>query len=154
MKQRLGYTLVELMIVISIVAILLTFGISAYGKARDRQLGQAASEQVLTLLQESQKKANIGDKDCTGKYLGQQVITGNPNIITSQSICEGNVGVLTTTTIPNISSLVVTTITFNPLASGTTLTTAPLNLDIVTSSGSTWRILLNTAGVIEFKGML
>lgn len=153
MKQYLGYTLVELMIVISIVSIMLGFGISAYGKARERQIGQAAGELLVSIMQSNQKAANIGDKDCAGKYTGQQVITVSPNIVRTQSICDGGVGLLEETIIPNVASITGATITFRPLAQGTSITSNPLFIDYTTDSGATYRIRLNEAGVIEYEGL-
>lgn len=153
MKQRLGYTLVELMIVISIVAILITFGVSAYGKARDRQIGQAAGETIVRVMQENQKTAGIGKKDCVGKFIGQRVITSAPNIITSQSICESGDGILIETKIPNINSITTATITFRPLSLGITLPNDPFNIDIVSSNLTTYRVQLNSSGTIEYKGL-
>jgi prepilin-type N-terminal cleavage/methylation domain-containing protein len=153
MKNRLGYTLVELMIVISIVSIMLGFGISAYGKARERQIGQAAGEIIISIFQENQKAANIGDKDCAGKYTGQQVITAIPNIIRTQSICEGGVGLLEETEIPNVASITASTIVFRPLSQGTSISSNPLLLDYTTDSGSVYRIRLNASGTIEYEGL-
>lgn len=148
-----GYTLIELMIVISIVAILLSFGVSAYGKARDRQIGQAAGEMLVSVLQESQKDALIGNKDCVGKFTGQRVTTSAPNIVTSVSTCEGGDGTPEQTTIPDITSMTAATILFNPLTQGITLSSDPYNIDIVIAGLTTYRIQLTRSGTIEYKGL-
>lgn len=149
-----GYTLVELMIVISIVAIMLSLGASAYGKARDRQTGQAAGELLVSILQENQKKALIGNKDCTGVFAGQRVTTSTPNIVTSVSTCEGGVeGEPDEIEIPNVTSITATTIVFNPLTRGTTISSNPLYIDLVVSGLTTYRVQLNRAGIIQYRGL-
>lgn len=154
MKLKLGYTLIELMIVISIVAILISFGVSAYGKARERQVGQATGEKIVIILQESQKKANIGNKDCIGVFTGQRVTITSPNIITTQSICDGDQGLAVEREIDDISSITNNTLTFNPLARGITLPSNPFNIDYVSTNGTTYRIQLNSSGTIEYQGIL
>jgi prepilin-type N-terminal cleavage/methylation domain-containing protein len=148
-----GYTLVELMILVAIVGILVSFGVSAYGKARDRQAGQAAVEEVLSLLQENQTIASIGKIDCTNKFLGQEVTIIPPNSFKQQSMCENDPGVATTTTFSGIAGLSSATLTFNPLSLGITLPTNPYLLNIVAGNGTTYQIELTSSGTIEYQGM-
>ncbi len=153
MKQLLGYTLIELMIVISIVSILISFGVSSYTKAQNRQIGQSAGEQIMSILQENQTIALVGKKSCTGKFIGQQIIFSTPNIITPSSLCEGETITLPSLTVPGITSLTNTTIVFNPLSRGINLGASTLNIDFVSTSGLTYRILLTSSGTIENQGV-
>jgi prepilin-type N-terminal cleavage/methylation domain-containing protein len=149
-----GYTLIELMIVISIVAILLSFGVSAYGKARDRQVGQAAGELLVGILQENQKKALIGDKDCAGVYTGQRVTISSPNVITAVSTCEGGVeGTPEVTNIPNVTAITASTIIFNPLTRGITLNFNPTQINLIIAGETTYSVELTRTGTIEYKGL-
>ncbi|KKU46431.1 MAG: hypothetical protein UX64_C0007G0001, partial [Microgenomates group bacterium GW2011_GWC2_46_7] len=50
-----AYTLIELMVVVALSAILVGFGLTSYRKAQNRQIGQAAAEQIISILQENQK---------------------------------------------------------------------------------------------------
>lgn len=152
--MKTGFTLIELMITITIIGILVGFGISAYGKARDRQIGQAAGEKIVSILQENQTIASIGKKDCNDKYLGQQVILTPPNTLQTRSICEGGVmGSPTSTPIDGITSLTSATIIFNPLSRGINLGAPTLNIDFVGASGLTYRIFLTSSGTIENQGV-
>lgn len=149
-----GYTLVELMIIVVIVGILVGFGVSSYGKARDRQAGIAAVEQVLTILTANQTIANIGKIDCTEKFLGQRLTLVSPNIFRQQSICEnGNLGAQTVITVEGIAALTPATITFNPLSLGITLPTNPYLLNMIGDNGKTYQIELTGSGTIEYLGM-
>ena len=154
MKQLAAYTLVELMIVISIVAILLGFGFSAYGQARNRQIGQTSAEQIISVLQESQTIASIGKKDCDGKFSGQQVTLSDSSIIT-QALCDNGSGVPITTAISGITFDSTTIIVFNPLTLGITLEsgTATQTISFTSTTQLTYQILLTTAGTIEYLGV-
>ncbi|PIW08181.1 hypothetical protein COW38_01235 [Candidatus Collierbacteria bacterium CG17_big_fil_post_rev_8_21_14_2_50_45_7] len=157
MKTKSAYTLIELIVVISIISILVSFGISAYTKARDRQIGQAAGEQILTILQENQKIANVGkiDSSCTGKFTGQKVIFSGTNTYKTQSLCSTNSGIETTSTIPGISSITATSIIFNPLSLGTYLVAGAGEQIIAytTPIGLTYHIKITRSGTIENLGI-
>jgi len=143
------------LIVIVIISILVGFGISAYGKARDHQAGTAAGEQILSILQENQKIANIGDVDssCTGVFTGQKVVFFGANSYTTQNICTSSPGVISTVkTIPDIISLTSATIIFKPMSGGITLPSNPLILNYATASSS-YAIKINQSGTIEYLGI-
>lgn len=154
MKLKTGYTLIELMIVISISSVLVGIGISAYTRAQRRQIGQAAGEQIISLLQESQKTANIGKKDCVGKFVGLDVTISVPNTIKTQSRCENNVlGNPTITTIPGITFASGYLITFNPLTYGVNLnTTSPLSIAYSTTASLTYHLEVTNTGTMKFLG--
>lgn len=148
-----GYTIVELMIVVAITGVLITFGISAYGKARERQVGQASGEKIVGILQESQKKANIGNRDCNGVFTGIRVTVSSPNVLTSVSLCDGDTGTAIVEEVENVTSITTGVITFNPLSRGITLPSSPFNLDYVSVNGTTYRIQVNSSGTIEYQGI-
>lgn len=154
MKKLSAYTLVEMMIVISIVAVLLGFGLSAYGQARQRQIGQTASEQIISLLQESQTLASIGSKDCSGKYIGQQV-TLSGSTLTTQALCETSSGAQTATVISGITFDSSLTLIFNSLTRGITLEAgAPSQtITFTTTSQLTYQIFLSSTGTIQYQGL-
>lgn len=152
--MKYGYTLVELMIIVVIVSILVGFGVSSYGKARDRQAGIAAVEQVMAILATNQTIANIGKIDCAEKFLGQQLTLVSPNIFRQQSICENDdLGAETTIAVPGIAGLTPATFTFNPLSLGITLPTNPYLLNLLGENGRTYQIELTSSGTIEYKGI-
>lgn len=156
MKTVSGYTLVELMITISIAAVLTGAGLSAYTKGRDRQIGQNAAEQIISFLSEKQQLASIGNKDCLGKYLGITVeILASSSELTSQSICEdGEVGVEETLNIPNISFNQTLTLTFNPLTHGIDLgaNIDETTLTFTSPSALIYSLKLTKSGTIEYLG--
>lgn len=151
--MKKGYSLVELMVAVTISSIMVGFGISAYSKARDRQVGRAAAEQVISILTQHQKKANIGDMDCTGIYLGQNISISNPGSVTATSQCSTSSGTPEIVPIPNLTNITSTSITFKPLTQGAVITDDPLNIDFTTTSGSTFRIEVTSTGTIEYKGI-
>lgn len=151
--MKKGFSLVELMIATSIIAIMVSLGISAYAKGRDRQEGRAAGDQIISFLSENQKKANIGHIDCTGKFTGQSIVISSATTITATSVCTGGSGTPVTATIAGISSLTPGTITFLPLSQGATVSSDPLNINYVTTSGSTFQVQVTSSGSIDYKGI-
>jgi len=153
MKTKPAYTLIELMLAISIIAVLVSFGVSAYIKAQARQAGLAASEQIISLLGENQTIASIGKNDCTSKFTGQQVVISTPNIFKSRSLCEDGPGVESTTTIKNVTTITSATIIFNPLSLGINLPSNPFLLNFMSTNGTSYRIELNKSGTIKYLGI-
>lgn len=152
--MKRGFTLIELMIAITIISIMISFGLSAYGKARDRQSGLNAGEQIMTLLQANQSDASSGNKDCSGKYLGQEVLINTPNSLSWRSLCEGDNGSLKTQTIPDITFNANTTFLFSPLTRGIELIGGASSFDILYTSTSSlaYEIKVTSSGTIEYLG--
>jgi prepilin-type N-terminal cleavage/methylation domain-containing protein len=150
-----GFTLIELMIAVTIISVLVSMGLSAYGKSRERQIGVSAGEQILSIFQSNQSDAQTGKKDCLGKYEGQQVIIAVPNTIRSNSICEDDDGIVTTTIIPGITFESGATLVFSPLTRGISLPggvpTLTINYD--SSSSLSYAIKLYNTGIIEYLGI-
>ncbi len=155
MKRFSGYTLIELIVVIAIVAILVSFGFSAYTKSQKRQLGQSAGEKIVSILQEQQKLANIGHKTCAGKFIGHQLTFTDPNVLTPTSLCDGDSVTGEAQTIPGVTDLSAPTMTiiFNPLSRGIDLAgQSELILTYTMSSTLTYTIKITSSGTIEYEG--
>ncbi|MFZ2199914.1 MAG: prepilin-type N-terminal cleavage/methylation domain-containing protein [Microgenomates group bacterium] len=151
--MKKGFSLVELMIAVTIIGIMLSLGISAYARGRDRQSGRSAGEQIISFLSQNQKKADIGDEDCTGKYLGQSLTISLTTSITAESVCTGGSGSVENITISGITSMTGGTILFKPLSGGATVSVDPLNIDYTTTSGSVFRVQVTSSGTIDYKGV-
>ncbi len=159
--MKKGYTLIELMLVVSIVAILMSFGVSAYTQAQNRQIGVTAGETILTILNENQKIASIGKKNCDGKFAGQQVTFQPPNTVLARSLCEvaGAIveGPAQNTTVPGVVFNSAPNIIFNPLSLGINLgagVLSPLTFTYRSSSSLAYSIRLQSSGTIEYLGPL
>ena len=154
-QRRVGYTLIELLISISITLILITFGLSAYRQMQASQTVAAAESSILTILTDAEKKAAIGYKDptCIGPYLGIQIaVSAGGNTMTSQALCQGGNGAVVTYTIANAAFSAANSLIFQPLAQGVSLSGgSSLNLDY-TLSGSTYRFVITNSGNITYKG--
>jgi len=59
--SKKGFTLIELMITITITMLMLGGGIAAYIRFNDRQTLQGAAKQLQTQMRSAQKKARVGD---------------------------------------------------------------------------------------------
>lgn len=154
MTKILGYTLIELIIVIAILSVLISVGISTYSKAQGRQLGQSAGEKIISILQENQKIANIGKIDCDGKFTGQQVKLVIPNIVRTQSLCVVAPGAIKDNIIPGITFTTNETIIFNPLSLGISLSgNNQLIVEYTSAVQIKYQIKLSSSGTIEYLGV-
>lgn len=154
-RLNLGYTLIELMIIVAIIGILITLGLSAYRKAQDRQIIKNAAEKIISVLQANQTIAEVGKKDCTGRFIGQQVVVAGSNgDMVAKSICAGGVeGAVKTESIADVSFDSGATITFNPLSRGIDLGGPDsLTLSFTSTAGVTHHIKLSRTGTIEYLG--
>lgn len=148
-----GYTLVEILIVISIIAVLLSFTLAGFSNARERQAIQAAKEQILSVLQSAQKSAFTGHKDCDGTLTGIQV-TFSLDTINTQALCTAGSGALTSTTIRDISFSSAPSLTFQPLQDGVVFAAGgnSANIDYLID-GNTYRVLVENPGIITYQGL-
>lgn len=143
------------MIAITIISVLVSMGLSAYGKARERQVGQNAGEQIISILQSAQSDASTGKKDCVGKFLGQEVVVSLPNTLSSRSLCEGDDGPVITRTISEIIFDTGTTLIFSPLTKGIEIDggSAQFLLSYDTTASLSYEIRITNSGTIEYLGV-
>ncbi|MFH2019729.1 MAG: hypothetical protein ABII80_03900 [bacterium] len=149
-----GYTLVELMIITSVIAVLVIFGLSAYTKGKEREQALAVKETILSVIQGAQKRATVGDADCTGLYQGENITTtSGSSSITTTSICQYSSGTPQITSLPNTIFSDSLSITFLPLGKGIDLggsTSLDLNYQINTNSN--YQINITAPGVFTYNG--
>lgn len=154
MKKLAAYTLIELMIAISIVSVLVGVGYSSYTKANNRQIGASAGEQLMGILTASQQTSSVGKKDCDGRYLGLDIhmISGS-GFVTTQAQCEGGSGSVITTTIPGISFSSSYTFTFMPLSTGISMgDNSSLTINFTNGTGTIYSLVVTNTGTFEFQG--
>ena len=153
-SYKKGFTLVEVLVVITIVAIIVTMGLSAYAKSQERQTVQSAKETILTILNDAQKVAHVGDKACTGNITGVEISLTSSSIsrqthcnLDSESVVTDNFTDLTFTNIPS-------NFTFQPLSGGISFSAgSSANIDY-TISGVTYRITISNPGSISYVGQI
>lgn len=155
--MKRAYTLIELMVVVSLTAFLVGFGISSYRRAQSRQTGLQATEEILSLLNSQQKISAIGkvDSSCTGIYQGQAIsLNSGGNTISTTSLCTLGNGDSVIHPFSNISFNQSLSFTFQFGSGGTDLGGATsTNLDFTTPVGLVYRIVLTSAGSITSLGL-
>jgi prepilin-type N-terminal cleavage/methylation domain-containing protein len=153
--MKTGYTLIELMIVITITALLVAFGVSGYTKAQKNQNSKFATEAILTSLSEAQKRASSGTNDCSGgdpgEYLGQQVVLQN-STITTTPICRNSEGTEKAVTITGLEFTTTHTLTFKPLNQGVDLVGVTTENIDYTDGRDTYRVEVMRSGSIRAVG--
>ena len=153
--MKKGFTLVELLITITIVTVVVASGVSAYGRARDRQILQASVEKLISTLQGTQKQALIGDKDssCVDNLLGYQT-TFSANTLTTQVRCSGGNSSAVNTAFTSITfTSPFPTITFRPLGQGVIFGTGG-SVDTIDFSyqGRSYSVEVDESGNIQYLG--
>ncbi len=154
LNHKSGYTLIELLITITLTTLLITFGVSSYRLAADRQAIKSQTELIMTTLTQAQKAATTGKTDCLGPYLGEEVrITSNSSTLTIQSKCssdpQGNIRTISLSQFTFDNNAIIV---FRPLNQGVdTGASSPLNIDY-TLNARTYRIELTRSGSIKSLG--
>lgn len=143
----------ELLIVISITSVLILLGLSGYSKNQERQIALSAKELILSVLQEAQSQATIGEYDCSGVFQGVEVTIAT-STITKTPKCAGGNGTSKTTTIPNATFSTDYVLTFLPLGNGVDLGVGVSSLDLDYSVSSLdYQITISSPGTIIYNGM-
>ncbi len=90
-QSPFGFTLIEVMVVITIMAVLLAAGIASYSKMNDRAKVEQAANELVTQLRVWQKDVDSGMKsDLCGAnpYLGIRV-TLSGSVVSANILCQG-----------------------------------------------------------------
>ncbi|GEM_PF-1277870 len=155
-EKKGGYTMIELLIGVTIAAILSSLGFSAYRKAQERQSLQIAAQTLESVLRLSQKSASIGEKNCSGVFLGEEVsISTGTSIITSKSICEGEEGSPKTTSLSGVTFGTTASILFRQGSAGLLVTNPPgTTITIpISAFNRTANIRVEAPGTISYEGI-
>lgn len=92
-KRRQGFTLIELIIAISIMLVVLGGGLAGYLSLNDRQTLIGAGKELQQYMRTAQKKARVGDKPTGCTKLEAYALVANasaPVTVELQAVCENN----------------------------------------------------------------
>lgn len=158
MLLKSGYTLIELLITITITTILVTIGVTAYGRAAEIQAIKSDTEKILEIITSAQKAATSGKTDCTeasGPYLGERLTTSvGSKTITLTSTCQNGNGTTRTIDLNSFTFSTANSLVFRPLSQGIdTGATSTQYIDF-TNTNSTYRIQIERSGTIKSLGKI
>lgn len=153
LKKLLGFTIIELLITISVMALLFGIGAAKYISFNQGQIIKQAAQKLRSDLRVAASRAITGEKDnCTGVFDGYLVNINSSNY-TIKSQCSivpgpGNTYGTTTTTVsvsPLVLSPAATTIFFKALGQGVNAAAS------ITLSGfsKTETVTVNLSGEIQ-----
>jgi len=158
MLLKSGYTLIELLITVTITTILVTIGVTAYGRAAEIQAIKSDTEKIIGIITSAQKAATSGKADCTatyGPYLGERLTTsvGSKSILVT-STCQNGNGIAHSNDLNSFTFATANTIVFRPLNQGIdTGGSSTQNLDF-TNGSATYRIEVERSGTIKSLGKI
>lgn len=149
-NDQAGFTFIELIVVVSIIAILSGAGITTFLNLRDRRAVNSDARLVEQMLRQAQRQALAGEKpsECEGYTLTAYQVRIDQNAAYLSAVCPG-----------------VTTPETELLVSGSTLQSSPnvvtfpvvrgggtsATIDVCQTTGTTnhYRITVTSAGTIE-----
>jgi prepilin-type N-terminal cleavage/methylation domain-containing protein len=147
-KEEVGFTLVELLVTISIFTILFTIGVAKYNQFNRRQVVKQAALNLKTNLFSARNKALAGEKDCSGSLDGYEV-TFSSDSYTFRAKCGTNYGASKTVNLPG--SVVINSspdaIIFKVLGQGALIDGSPSI--VVSGHGVEHTISVTTVGEIK-----
>ena len=164
-----GFTLIELIVVFSVIAIISTIGVAAFvGYSKTQTLNQAAYD-LSTTLNTAKSKASSQVKPSVSQCNGSNVLNGysvtlnliaNPNSYSLVVVCSGGPSTISTTPLPpgtafnNGSGTPPTTIPGSPptvfFPIFTSAVTGTGNI-VISGFSQTKTISINSSGVIQWE---
>lgn len=155
-----GFSLIELLVVVSVIGVLSTLGIAGFSKYNDIQIVQAAANDVATTLNLAKSRALSQVKlgTCTfldnlEKYEVKIDMSGSFNVYQLIIHCSGFLDTIENKTLPkNVQFITVgttiTSISFPVLAGGVE---AGGQVEIGLPGGPTKKILIDSVGGIKIQ---
>jgi prepilin-type N-terminal cleavage/methylation domain-containing protein len=146
-----GFTLVELIVVFSVIGILTSLGLASYSSYNGKQTVQSAATDVVTMLNtaKSQSLSQVIPSSCASNPVtGYQVdVTVGSQQYTLSAIC-GTKQVITTSNLPAKVTFDngSTTTVFYPIATGTIANASSIS---ITGYGITKIISISQAGTVS-----
>jgi len=157
-----GFTLIEMLVVISIMLLMVGLGIANYIDFNDRQTVLTATDELKTHLRTAQTKALAGDLGGCAQLEGYQAssVGSDPVVIKVTALCnDGGTGTITSYDLPAGVSVSPFSIIFPVLADpicldGNCDEPNPTSMNItISSNGLTYEFSIGEGGEITKGGL-
>lgn len=121
-----GFTLIEMLVAITIMTLIMGIGIASYQRFNEKQLVTSAATQLVSSLRQMQKKITVGDKPtgCVGTLQGY-ILRANAQGYAVYAQCNAEVQVDTKTLSGITVSPAIYTVRFSDLGRNVTITNGP-----------------------------
>ena len=149
--SKCGFTMIELMITVTIMMLMLGGGIAAYIRFNDRQTLQGASKQLETQMRSAQKKARVGDiPDGCDRLVDYRVsmVNGENDIYTDATCTNQTIRVATTTLNSSITVNADFMVAFKVLHGGVEYITGDGNVYLISETYQ-YQFRITPGGSIE-----
>ncbi len=123
MDNKIGFTLIELIVVIGVTALILGISLSYYNNFTAQQQLRAEARKIVDVLELAKNKAAAGDSPgtCNGGFEGYRINFTAPNSYSINACCGGTCSSIATYTIQSNVSVTIQSsgcIKFRQLAAG------------------------------------
>lgn len=165
-KQKLGFTLIEIIIGVAIVSIMMGIGLSSYAKAQDKQNMLKDARTVESLLKEAQKNATTGyipSSGCTGHIEYYRIDFTSSTNVKMQVKCKSSAlsdlsGKSYTLISPHVFTAYPDYIDFRTLNNGTDIAGGATSYQIIirptATSADRHGITVTRPGTIKYDGKI
>lgn len=147
MRQK-GFTLIELMVVLSVTAVLGTLGIAGFVIYNQIQVLQSATSDVVTVLNlaKSRAQSQIKPSGCTGELSGYNVVITTPRTYTLYVRCSSDVKIGQDKLLPESLSFELSKSFFFPIQIGGVEKDGQI---VISGYGKEKTIMINSFGGIS-----
>ena len=150
-KSCSGYTLIELLVTITIITLLFSIGMAQYNRFNRRQILAKAKDELVSNLRLAQSKSLAAEKpaSCTGTITGHKVKFINDQSYKIVAVCGNEVDLKTDIVLPTgvTKKAGPNEVFFRVLSQG-----SPTDASLTLSGfGETEKITITTAGEIKEK---
>lgn len=152
-----GYSLIELLVVMAIIAILAVFGIAAYQQFNKTQTLRQAAMTVKNDLRKAQTRAMASEKPTTGCTAldGYKVSFTSANTYQIQAKCSNGLGSPTDYSLPTGINFTFTsypaTFLFKVLGQGVDISSSSVIVIGICGFNKLYRITVTTGGEIKYE---
>lgn len=151
-RRQYGFTMIELLVVITIITLLVGGGIAAFIEFNDRQVLQAAAKDVQSIFRTAQKRARSGAKPEGCDQLDGFTVRGQAGSNSYQLIAQCTVAAQSTEIItqsytfdPNVSFETNLDVEFQALHGGVV---GAGTVIVSTTGGKSYQFLVDSGGAV------
>jgi len=138
-RTQRGFTLIEMMVVIGIMAIMMAIALPAFSDWRERAAAKSAADSLMAHLKQARITAIADNRSVSIVFAAKSYIFDNGGL--KQIVVN----------LSQFSPVISLTSTVSPLTFSSRGTAATANIQVVNPNGKNWIIVVNSVGRVYFQ---